>query len=362
MKILKFILTAVIWVGIVIFVTVLVYLFILLFINFDSFANIKQLLGFIFQIIVSLGFYSFFKKQIKKYLKEYNNMTKTIFTIIQKEPLILILIWILNFYSIYAIPIYSVSVTLTGLDAAIAQDNVQVDVNGNKINLKEEDGYIYKSSRCYNWGDTLRTNIKVNMEDIHMQTATSWSAFPFKELISGYEIIVDIPDADSVNVCFDQIQPTTTTITIYNEQNELIATRCIEEVFIIKKGSRIRITLSADNYDSVNISHFIVSNNTTITRQLRPKPAKVNFIATNNYGEIEPGFTVFARESTNNNQGEWYDKGESGDIIPIPSEKKWEFYLAKRRNNGDSLHINKFKMYLKAGEEIDSTFVYEVVE
>ena len=362
MKILKFIKTAFIWVGIVIFLIVLVYRFNLLFKDIDSFANIKQLLGFIFQIIVSLGFYGFIKRKIREYLKEYNNMTKTIFAIIYTEPLILILIWIFNLFSIYAAPIYSVSVTLSELDAKnIKDNNVQVYINDNKINLKKEDGFIYKSSRCYKWGDTLRTNIKVNMKDIYMQTATNWPAFPCKELILGYEINVDIPDPDSVNVYFDQILPKSTKIELKDEQSGTITIRSIHEPFRIKKGSKIKITLSADKYDSEIISHFMVSNDTTIIRQLRPYPAYVNFIAINNAGNEVTGFTVFARESSNNNQGKWVPKGVSGSPIQLQSEKKWEFYLAKRRNNGDSLETNQFKMRLKAGGEVNKSLVYQIV-
>ena len=87
----------------------------------------------------------------------------------------------------------------------------------------------------------------------------------------------------------------------------------------------------------------------------------VDFLVIDNNGDVVPGFRVFARESSNNNQGEWHDKGKSGEIIELPSEKKWDFYLAKRRDD-DSLQTGQFTLPLDAGEEIDSTLAYKPVE
>ena len=151
-----------------------------------------------------------------------------------------------------------------------------------------------------------------------------------------------------------------TRIKLYDEQNEVVKSLLIDKPYKVKKGSIIKIELSADNYYPEIISHFIVSNNTNIIRKLRSYPAYVNFIAINTYGNEVTGFTVFARESTDNNQGEWISKGDSGSPIPLPSEKKWEFYLAKRRDD-DSLRTKTVEYLLKAGGEVNKSLVYQIV-
>lgn len=281
--------------------------------NPKLFVSTKNVVSFVFEILLLGKISAYFIKRLKQGIEKYGNFTRALVRLISQEPLIHSLMWIFIFFvGIYILPIHYVEVKIYDRESsqpvkATLIESAEIIKGAGAVGLSAEDGPVatFTSKRFLTWGDSAGIEIKARGYK-QSDRLVPWSAFAFLDVFRGnrQKIFLTKETPDSVKITLT-VNPASARIIIESPVGTAGHKAVGATAFVARTDKSVKINVSLNCYVSFDTT-LVASQDVDLQIGLNPKPGRVVLRALKENGEEIKSISIFInKKRIPEKTGEW---------------------------------------------------------